>query len=153
MIKIVIFLSLFLSSCILEQRHTLIYPHEVEEILFKYIDEAYMHGNAVNDELLSKGIIEFQPHEQFTAFVVGTCMVWSNNNWDVTINKNYWDSIGYASRELLLFHELGHCLHHFPHRNGKLNDGMPASVMYPSMFSSDYYYSFIDYYMEELFET
>lgn len=88
-----------------------------------------------------------------TDMVVGVCISYSNGDRKIEIDKEAWDAYDDESREMLIFHELGHCVLDRPHREELITSGyrqIPASIMYPSMFSSQTYESYKEDYLYEL---
>jgi len=72
----------------------------------------------------------------------------------VEINREAWRTASEATREMMLFHELGHCLLGRSHSDGvaKLKSAtIPSSVMATHGVSGLIYQKFQDYYLNELF--
>lgn len=63
------------------------------------------------------------------AGTLGECV----NNDAVLINSMYWDTLTEASKEQLIYHELGHCVARLPHRVGFNIIGCPLSIMSPTL--------------------
>lgn len=87
---------------------------------------------------------------------VGVCIMYSNGNWEVKVDRNYWREASKESRIGLIFHELGHCILHRGHEEQYIvtpnNYQVPKSLMYPYNFY-DIEYSFMwNYYSSELFK-
>lgn len=53
----------------------------------------------------------------------------------IIIDKTYWDRLDYKVRQLLIWHELGHCLFNKKHDNLLMHDGCPNSIMHPTILS------------------
>lgn len=79
----------------------------------------------------------------------------------VEINRASWERATASAREVLLFHELGHCLLGRGHLDRQIavesaergqRMVIPASVMASLALSSRWYDDFRDYYVEELFK-
>lgn len=77
----------------------------------------------------------------------------------VFLNIDYWNNylkIDKRGKELLVFHELGHCLLNRDHNESKLDfngKSIPASIMTPQMFESIYYSSNYSHFIGELFNN
>jgi hypothetical protein len=69
----------------------------------------------------------------------------------VVVSKKYWDTFSDLSKELVMYHELGHCLLDRRHTTLQLPSRKPASIMNPVMFN--YTESERPYYKQELFEN
>lgn len=70
----------------------------------------------------------------------------------ILIDKAGWSQMDDASREEVLFHELGHCVLRRKHNAG-LTKGLPVSMMNPYTIGDGVYLSQHDYYLRELFAT
>lgn len=86
---------------------------------------------------------------------VGVCTMYSDGNWEITVDREYWNTASKESRIGLIFHELGHCILHRQHEEQYVvtqnNDQIPKSLMYPYNFYDIEYSDFWDYYSKELF--
>lgn len=86
---------------------------------------------------------------------VGVCTLYSNGNWEIIIDKEYWENTSRESRIGLIFHELGHCILHRGHEEQFIitehNYQVPKSLMYPYNFYNKQYSFMWDYYSKELF--
>lgn len=72
----------------------------------------------------------------------------------VEINRDAWKLASESTREMMLFHELGHCLLSRGHRDGDANfksARIPVSLMATHGVSGTLYEKFQDYYLNELF--
>ncbi len=126
---------------------------EVKEMFNNYLKEASYYDNKVAKDITESGDIVFLPDSEFDGSVVGTCMRWTNGDWKISINQDYWQEVDKHARELLMFHELGHCLHWFDHRTERKDDGYPMSIMYPYMFNGLYYNDNRSNYLYELHDV
>lgn len=61
--------------------------------------------------------------------LLGRCFPMSNR---VEVDRRAWAKMDEDEREMLIFHELGHCTLHRPHRSD-VRDGHPVSLMYPQL--------------------
>ncbi|MFK7982644.1 MAG: hypothetical protein AB8G86_21880 [Saprospiraceae bacterium] len=59
--------------------------------------------------------------------IVGLC----GNNEKVVIDDNFWARSSHYSKELVVFHELGHCYLQLPHSTHISNNGTCKSIMRP----------------------
>ena len=62
---------------------------------------------------------------------VGQCIMYNKKEYNkITIDPDAWEAYDDTDRELLIYHELGHCaLEISGHDNGVLYNGCPASIM------------------------
>lgn len=63
--------------------------------------------------------------------VLGLCIIQSNGERAVYINKTWWDSKTETDQRVLLYHELTHCVFNRGHDSRKYINGMPYSIMSP----------------------
>lgn len=68
---------------------------------------------------------------------------------NIEIDPDYWQSTSETKKEVLLFHELGHCVLGRDHDEQKLYYTVPKSIMYPYLFEQAYQ-TYRSYYVEEL---
>ncbi len=81
------------------------------------------------------------------------CCTRQDGQATVTINQSIWNTLNADDRELLVFHELGHCLLGRAHRTDT-DHGVPESIMYPSApggYLSSAYPEYKNAYLNELF--
>ena len=72
---------------------------------------------------------------------------------EIRIDLHWWNEIGNPLyKESLILHELGHCVLFRDHRNGKLKDGCPISLMSEHIVSYKCARKYRDYYIKELME-
>lgn len=69
----------------------------------------------------------------------------------IMISEDHWKRYSESSREMLMFHELGHCVLGRGHRDIVTPLDRPVSIMNSVMFSDYFYEQDRDYYIEELF--
>ena len=70
--------------------------------------------------------------------IVGLC----GNNNKVVIDEDFWERSSHYSKELIIFHELGHCYLQLSHSTHISNNGTCKSIMRPGDGSClDYYNS------------
>ncbi len=110
-----------------------------------FTDQANSHGR---DVFVGSLTIEFgsEPSD-----VLGKCQ--SGDGSVITINPNQWDYLSPVIRQVLIFHELGHCVlgrHHLDTNDGP--NGVPTSIMTTIMGKEVDYKANWDYYLTELFK-
>lgn len=71
----------------------------------------------------------------------------------IVINEKFWKGSSETTREMLIFHECGHCLLGRAHREGFNSYGDLTSLMHWSLPSDKMYLTHYRYYMFELFNT
>lgn len=85
-----------------------------------------------------------------TGNVIGVCKI-KGNDKNVEIDPEWWYRASDLDREILIFHELGHCvLGQHEHRDYTLSDGCPGSIMDEYHIGAYCYDKHYDYYIEEM---
>ncbi len=92
---------------------------------------------AFEDEALKRGIeIDLNSHQLTGNIsnisedgVVGTCQFHFNNPNEITIDRNFWNNASELIKEMVVFHELGHCVLFRGHLEDFDNQGTCLSVM------------------------
>lgn len=57
----------------------------------------------------------------------------------VTLDPEYWAESDEIQREILVLHELGHCVGDIEHDSQRWPDNCPVSIMFPKVLTSDCY--------------
>lgn len=85
--------------------------------------------------------------------VAGTCQFNSHSRNIVTIDLEFWKNANPVLREMVVFHELGHCVLNQGHREGENNQGACLSLMNSGTSGCQVYYNEENrnYYLNELF--
>lgn len=94
-------------------------------------------------------IVQFGPMEDPDE--AAYCQLGQESTPTIVIDEVYWHSIDYYAKELLMFHELGHCLLEYNHINTLDANGMPNSIMNWQLFSSSYYETYRELYLQNYF--
>ncbi len=85
---------------------------------------------------------------------VGSCTYDLNHTMHhITMDKSFWESASDGKKELIMFHELGHCFLRRDHNNDRDEHGICKSVMRAGLGEciDDYHGGSRDDYLEELF--
>jgi len=81
----------------------------------------------------------------------GQCHIWARR---ITVKQSEWESMEHYGKELLVFHELGHCVWGLRHIEDEMEyrgERMPRSIMYPAAFGDLHYYKELrELYLKEL---
>ncbi len=87
--------------------------------------------------------------------VAGTCSYGFRGPRDVTVDEPFWNAAGSLSREMIVFHELGHCVLDRDHSEALTDNGFCASIMRSGTGNCRTLYNSLnrDYYVDELFEV
>lgn len=70
----------------------------------------------------------------------------------IKIDSYYWEKATDNEKEMLIWHELGHCVLNKDHNNSIGNRGCPISIMYFSGFPEFCYVNYKRHYIKELFQ-
>ena len=82
-----------------------------------------------------------------TGDVIGSC---NRENHHIIISRPDWDNLSNNHREVLIFHELGHCMLDRDHTTNLLSNNEVASIMWPSI-QGKFFGARRSYYIDELF--
>jgi len=121
-------LFIFLSSC--DKQAVEIYNYSAVDVRLqayfkKFEEEGNKRGLTID---LAKANIAGSIAKINVKGVVGLC---NSNNRGVIIDEDFWARSSHASKELIVFHELGHCYLLLPHRTDVANEGICKSIMRP----------------------
>lgn len=82
---------------------------------------------------------------------IGYCQLYPDKAPQIVINPNWWANADEVDRQLLIMHELGHCVQGRQHKNTLDEFGNPQSIMNFSVVPENIYLHNSDYYDHELF--
>jgi hypothetical protein len=117
----------------------------------KFVDDASNQGISLTQEMKSDPVeIVRASLDYLGSGVIGLCETGYGGR-KVTLDPDFWDVVSETQKELLMHHELGHCILYRPHRSTFLSSGKEASIMYPIIMSSSTYLNNSSYYLSELF--
>lgn len=142
-----IFLMISTGCAQAEQVEGVMAPNDVMPYVLQFQWQGLLHGRDISLDGLDIKLSNTLDRPQN----VGECHMQSKR---VILRLDYWLYANEYLRELLVFHELGHCLLNRKHNN-ELDAaiGMPSSVMNFSLFNEYYYYANREQYLVELFGT
>ena len=143
MLRLILLLSV--SSMIVGcgQGFRAISPGIVDPEFQPYVDKFMELGN------ISHMSVDMYFEDQ-TGYIIGTCLVRGQER-RIEIDPAWWWSANNLDREIVIFHELGHCVLNQRHRDNLLFDGCSGSVMNTYHIGSYCYGLHYDYYIQELF--
>lgn len=127
---------------------------DVDERLIKYFEEFEKEGakRGLEIDLAANGItgsIEDIPISN----VAGRCQYGTHSEPHVTLDSKFWNSVSELVKEMVIFHELGHCYLLRDHNENKLENGICESIMRSGDGScfDNYTTQTREYYLDELF--
>jgi hypothetical protein len=148
-------LCLFLTMCLPcpNNGHVNVAPPFVQYV-YKFVQKAHSVFRAVDIVNLEVdfGDTSKIPVKEKGYIVIGYCEL-TKEGPKIAVNQSWWKSADDTQRELLIFHELGHCLLGRDHRDGT-DYGMGGdlvSIMNWAIPSEEMYLRHYDYYIWELF--
>lgn len=149
-------IGLLFSAC--KKQNEIVY--NVPEVFSTYVErfkqEAKLRGYQIDFEKTGL-IVEFQNTGSIIPHAVGICYFSHEGSTPkIGISETFWNSVGDETKELTIFHELGHCALNRDHRNDTLANGHWASILrgYPEE-PGDHpldYNRNRSYYIDELFD-
>ncbi len=85
--------------------------------------------------------------------VAGTCTTNGHNLRDIVIDQSFWDNASHLLKEMVIFHELGHCILGRGHFEGQFSNGICQSIMRSGLGTciDAYTNNNRDYFIDELF--
>ena len=89
------------------------------------------------------------------AGVAGTCSYGFRSPRDIVVDSDFWNNTSFFGREMVVFHELGHCILGRDHTEATTRNGFCASIMRSGTGNCRTLYNAQnrDYYVNELFEV
>lgn len=143
-------LGLFLSGCAQLPEHRKVF--RIDNELLPYVKvfekEASKRGLVIVIDDLVATIKVIEDTE-----IAGTCETQQTPR--IIIDKEYWVNGSDASREQVIFHELGHCILGRGHNDASYSPTpgvrVPASIMSSSTHYEYVYSKYRSYYLDELF--
>jgi hypothetical protein len=128
-------------------------PAEVEKYVVKFVDDAKTQGiNLLNGMIQNKVSIQIADLAAYGSSTIGLCQTGGSIR-KVTFDTEFWNKATETQRELLVHHELGHCVLYRVHLSTKLPDGRYTSIMYPSIMPDRIYLDNYTYYQQELYTS
>ncbi|MDX1683632.1 MAG: hypothetical protein R3275_00260 [Saprospiraceae bacterium] len=125
-------------------------PETLEYYFEKFETEAAVRGIIID---LEEYDLEARIDEIELPNVAGTCHYSSQYPNRVTIDMDFWNTSSILSREMVVFHELGHCVLYRSHREDAWSNGRCVSIMQSGLGSCRLLYNLENRtgYLDELF--
>lgn len=124
--------------------------NSLESYYTTFENEAALRGITINldDYNLISRIEEIEEDG-----IAGTCQFNSQHSNRITIDKSFWDNANRDLREMVVFHELGHCVLYRSHNEDEDQQSACLSIMNSGTSGCTVYYNDDnrDYYLDELF--
>jgi len=147
---ITIFSSCQVDSFSPEQAVSNDIPAELTPYFVKFQNEARQYGVEVDYEG-SEVTAELRHIDEGS--VAGSCTTNGHSLRHITIDTEFWSRASHLTREMVVYHELGHCILGRDHREDAFQSGICRSIMRSGLGScADAYTSeHRGYFVEELF--
>lgn len=147
LMKVLIVISFcLLLGCSSDTVHV---DNELQSFYEEFVNEARLRGISV-DVGQVEGHIEFLRQSG----VVGQCQRNTDDDNVIIIDKLYWKDITPLEKEMVVFHELGHCVLNRGHINDVNKEDFCISIMGDGVScTSNYTEETREYYLDELFEN
>lgn len=81
--------------------------------------------------------------------VAGLCM-FRSDRITIWLDETIWFRLDDIGREMLMFHELGHCALAIEHDRTTARNGQPKSLMYPNLFDPYWYARYREHYLNQM---
>jgi hypothetical protein len=82
---------------------------------------------------------------------IGQCRIWPGRTPVIAVDPDNWAVASDTEKEVLMLHELGHCVLRREHKADLSPNGTPISMMYPTVVVKYDYEDYKLYYLYELF--
>ena len=155
MISIRSLIALTLLTCLLACTEEETYQIE------SYVDmEMIPYFEQFAEEGLARGVEVNYQEAGITALfdlidhsIAGQCTRQTTGEREIIVDSRYWRRATALEKELVIFHELGHCFLHRSHLDESAENGTCVSLMHSGLGScrGNYTYSTRDDYLDELF--
>lgn len=149
----ILLISLMLSACAEEiPKDEVIIDAQVMPYVEQFINDAHSYGVY---ELSDTSVILVDTLA-VAGSSVGLCTVTLRGK-TITILRSWWNMNDDKAREIVIYHEMGHCaLGRMGHNNGQVTtqNGLiiPVSILNPNVINSNYFVEHRDAYLLELFK-
>jgi hypothetical protein len=84
---------------------------------------------------------------------IGICLPDNKGGKHILIDRKFWSEASYQEKELLIFHELGHCVLNRGHDSRMFCDNTDYSIMNPILMLGYEYQKNKEHYLQDLFQS
>ena len=146
----VLILTISVPSCSKEEEQSTNFDSSLQEYFKQFEHEASLRNIDVDLEAseISGTISDIEEHN-----VAGQCFFHSQSSNHIVIDQEFWNSASHLLREMVVFHELGHCYLGRGHKETQSNEGICLSIMRSGLNGcfDNYNTATRDQYIDELF--
>ena len=120
---------------------------------FKSFQEEAEHRGILVDYTSANVTAEIKQIDEGS--VAGTCTTNGHDLRHISIDQSFWSKASPLLREMVIFHELGHCILGRGHEEGRFDNGVCRSIMRSGLGTCADAYNVTnrDYFIEELFDV
>lgn len=124
----------------------------IEPQYIKYVKEFENQSSTTNNKVIVDDLV-VRTRDDLGGSILAQCRMYSVFTPLIVVSKKYWVTMSETEREMVMFHELGHCILNRGHNENLKEPNIPESIMYPYIFSSDVYLFLKSNYILELFQN
>ncbi len=144
--RYIIAFCILLSGCADNRKHILEIEPQYKKYVTLFEDESRNFGNPIKiNHLIIKTVSKLDD------YVLANCVQLYALPPTINISLQYWRYLSETEREMLLFHEMGHCILDRRH-NDNIENGVYKSLMATYIFGPDVYLLYRSQYLSELFQ-
>lgn len=143
-------LAISVASCSKEEEQSTNFDSSLQEYFKRFEQEASIRNIHVDLEVSGiSGTISAIDEDN----VAGQCFFHSQSPNHIVIDQEFWNSASHLLREMVVFHELGHCYLGRGHKETQSNQGICLSIMRSGLngCTDNYNANTRDDYIDELF--
>lgn len=131
-------ICLFLTSCQSDLAGAAIEEEAPQQRSYPLVEEAlWQHFENFELEAAKRNIFADLVRERIRgtiqnieeANVAGSCSYGGFAPGRIVVDNQFWNRASFLNREMIVFHELGHCFLHRDHLEGRFNNGACISIM------------------------
>jgi hypothetical protein len=142
-------------SCIKPLGDRVVAPEEIMPYVEKFIEEGEARGHSIRTiKVRIQFVDDLDEGEAGHCKVVGVgiVLVAARVYKKIKIDRESFEAASAIQKEIVIFHELGHCALNRAHDDDLLDSGAPKSMMTSGGSIYGYYQTNREYYLDELFE-
>ena len=127
----------------------------IEDEIMPYFIDFQEEGNkrGLDIDIMNAGIDGV--FDSINGVAAGQCATYTDGSSTIRVDKAYWDQVHHLKKELLIFHELGHCYLKRNHTDEETDNGRCISLMNSGLGECiiDYNGATRDQFLDELFSN
>lgn len=144
--KYLLIFSLLFVSCSVGQ------SVNVEPQYKKYVDLFQKESARVGHPVVIKSL-SIESRVTLGGNILAQCRMFNFPNPIILVSRYWWNKTNETQHEIVLLHEISHCILNRYHRNDLYPNGRPKSLMNAVLFEEKLYLDHRDEYIRELFQN